>query len=550
MQHSTPLDSSFASARARGETIQARVEYVTNTHHVGSEPDDAIQMALTYAHASREEFLHGATAPGLIVSQARLFRAGGEAVLRGASGKLNRQTVADRVWTANSAAFRLNGSVEPFKEALDKLLLLTALTEFEPGASTTFIDAVASAVSGEDNRVEVRQELAEELENQRQKLDPNEDDSWPDEYVWTEVVQRLRDEVVAIVDKSADQSSTATLRDARLAIQTVGEVTLDIPYPIAPLGTSNSPSDLFAIPETDLEPVSPVDIHHTLRRNLPVVDDTNVPEQYGDVGVALLTIFDETIHQLRKLVSEEGIDLTAVGADELHSSLFTRVFGIDYGRGITNYESPLTSHPVENSIAGNSALRADGTNLNKLHLESFNRRGGFFAVTHPAKDKTSYEWTINPGVLNVQLSDNKVESDPLIPEAINTLEDLWWRRIRSEDARCAAAGAQCQRLRKHLVERYEDGIKGAMTLRDHLNRSVGTSVEEYLDCIDDPQLLRDAPQLESVPDGPFPASSDFIGQYYNCRPCSWGRSTDRSQDPTHQVVEEYISTPYEEKESE
>jgi hypothetical protein len=442
----------------------------------------------------------------------------------------------------------LHKAVGPFKEAIDKLILLTALTEFSSRANRPFTTAVAEAVGDDGDTEEIQTRLATMLDEQRKCLESGGKISWPDEYVWDAVIQRLRDDVLSIVAESAGQSDDSTsLQDARPAIQAVGQVTLGIPNPVAPLGTPPDRADVLAVPNVDLPAVSPDGLSQTLRPEPVSINKKKVRQRYGDVGTALFIIFRTSIKQLGRLVTEDGFDLTQVEASELRDALFKRTYGIKTSQGMQQYASPLTTLPVDNSFPGNSMLQGSGQIIDKLLMESFNERGRFIAATYPSDDRDGYNCILHPLFEDSVLDENTFD-DPLIPRSVESVRQLWWRRVLSNDARAAALSTQAETFRTAVKEAYSFP-SGPPRITEQLPRDISLVTQEdvqaYLDSLTKEsqwnRLVSDAEHLEDV-EGPFVPSTEKVNIV--CSRCRWTGADECKHQPQHETISSFLATSF------
>jgi len=416
------FDDGFHSNSTAGRddpVTLACVDYMTNTHQLRVPTDDPERLALAYTVASREEFLHGRTVPGIVVSASRLKHAAGYALIE--ATRECPEPDPDLLGLARSAHETeqwIIDSIRPFKEAVDKFLLLTTISEVgsEQGAYPTLVREALVDEYGSDVGEAAEALISDHLDTELERINGELVDR---EYVDHRYIDMLRERIPRIVAHSTNRStSDLKITDYRSIIELVGTVALDVPYPIQPLGGDRSATlPLLELNDVDLEPKPSAEV--------PSLFDTHHGSNQDHRSETWVeTSLEATLNALENLVDEEELNLLEVNAANVRKLLVDRIYNVDPTEMPTMLDEapPLFTQPAAAAaeIPIDNLIDVPGGLLEKITLESFGEHGGFGAVVY--ESETGWERKRHP-----LLFDAPVEqpADPIVPDDGETFGELW-----------------------------------------------------------------------------------------------------------------------------
>ncbi|MFC6954823.1 hypothetical protein [Halorubellus litoreus] len=424
------------------EHVMARADYTTNTLRVHEAADDPIGMTLIHALVSREEFMHGEWSVGLVNSLSRLKLASIDALY----DALDDPTVrADRLRTLYDAwltAQTVEAAVEPFQEAVDKLQILSVVyddAEFPAKIQSTF-----DAVYGDEHDAdEIHDRLLSEIETQtaiaRGAVHAESDGALYVNPLYYHALSHATGTDSDDAAASDAQRELNRLSQRRSVAETVAQVTLDVPYPIAPLGP-DADFDALCVEGLDVDPIDPgaledryrvadEDIDEYLLAHADAIEDDDVQAALGtDVDAYADTwldhVFVSTLQALEALDDEIDERVHELDADDLRQRLSERVHGVDIDAAETMLDrpTPLLEVPAAatTDVPDQDLIGVEKEPLPKVLIEAFEQHGSFGAVVfQPTSDETKR-----------QLNYHAVDTDDLVdhpgvPDGVDSYQALW-----------------------------------------------------------------------------------------------------------------------------
>ena len=467
-----------------GEVI-ARFDDMTNTFHIHANSGDAERLGLVYALSSKEEILHSRTNIGTIVSKARLQHAAGQAILDTARRYQSEQTVDTNILElgrhAQEVAYKLHRDIAPFREAIDKLLIISTIGETSQngGVAETYYNRLANditTVTGEATASAVRTRLKQELTNTHKLVTGDvpaihEDGLYVDPRYFQPLVRRVP-QIAAASSTVTRDPAEISLQEIRPLIEIVANITLNIPRPVAPLGDDHQYGPL-SVPAVDLDPIAYnrlYDLYDVSDRE--VISCLSSPAKFADIQGQLAArangwvdrSFVTTLRVLEQVFDQTNIDplqLDDASLERVRRNAMETIYDINLRNSgtILDQGAPLFEFPVgeADDTPAKTPVGEDGTLLAKIALDIFSQQTGIAALTY---DSAEGRCLINPFIMTRSLADFE---DPIVPNDVETVGELW---------RCALVRKQCLtelvRLSKLDGEHHEgDGRKFAMELDAH-----------------------------------------------------------------------------------
>lgn len=424
------------------EHVMARADYTTNTLRVNESADDPYGMTLIHALVSREEFMHGEWSVGLVNSLSRLKLASIDALYDILDDPSVRDDRLRALYDAWLAAQTVEAAVEPFQEAVDKLQILSVVygdMEFPANIRDTF-----DAVYGDEHDAgEVHDRLLAEIETQtaiaRGAVHAENDGGL---YVNPLYYHALSHATGTEGDDAAEsdaQRELDRLSERRSVAETVAQVTLDVPYPIAPLGPDVA-FDSLRVEGLDVDPVAPADLEDRYRVADGAIDEYLLAHADAitdeDVRAALGTdadayedtwldhVFVSTLQALDSLDEDVDGRVHELDADDLRARLSERVHGVDVTTAETMLDrpTPLLDIPASatTDVPDQDLIGVEKEPLPKVLIEAFEQHGSFGAVVfQPSSDETKRQ--LNYHAVDV----DSLGDDPDVPEAVDSYQALW-----------------------------------------------------------------------------------------------------------------------------
>lgn len=424
------------------EHVMARADYTTNTLRVNEAADDPIGMTLIHALVSREEFMHGEWSVGLVNSLSRLKLASIDALY----DALDDPSVSgDRLRTlydAWLAAQTVEAAVEPFQEAVDKLQILSVVyddAEFPAKIQDTF-----DAVYGDEHDAdEVHDRLLAEIETQtaiaRGAVHAENDGALYVNPLYYHALSHATGTEGEDAAASDAQRELDRLSERRSVAETVAQVTLDVPHPIAPLGP-DADFDSLRVEGLDVDPIDPADLEARYRvaddaideyllAHADAIEDDDVRTALGAGADAyedtwLDHVFVSTLQALDALEEEIDGRVHELDADDLRGRLTERVHDVDVEAAETMLDrpTPLLEVPAAatTDVPDQDLIGVEKEPLPKVLIEAFEQHGSFGAVVfQPTSDETKR-----------QLNYHAVDADDLadrsdVPDGVDSYQALW-----------------------------------------------------------------------------------------------------------------------------
>jgi hypothetical protein len=447
--------------------LQALADYTTNTLRVYVPASNPVEMTIIHAFVSREEFMHGEWDAAIVHSCARLRIAAIELffdLLRSPThNPAERLKRIRKIW---QIAQTIDHAIEPFQEAVDKIQILSVIAGEEPFfdniqekfESEFGPDAVEEYYDGQE--VELSDVLEERVEEQRAIARGEKTaalDSRSNLYVnplYTFALATITSEGVDIENPDDDADlQFGQLSQHRPIAETVARVTLDIPFPIAPLGPDAIESELQvngltvdSMPLEDLRSqeglaarykVSKEDYERYLLTHLSRTENPDLRERLGPTveqydPTWLDAVFVSTLKAIDDL--QESGELPSDRAT-LRRTLSKEVHGVDISDPnvdtMVDRPTHLQSIPEEASLTDidNDYISEEGDPLPKIILEAFEQHGSFGAVIfRPTKGENNHEMNFHAVI------DDAVADHPDVPDDIASYEELWNHYLFGKEA--------------------------------------------------------------------------------------------------------------------
>lgn len=447
------------SSKAHGshlrEKLHARADYTTNTLRINVPADDPVEMTIIHAFVSREEFMHGEWNVSLIHSAARLRVAAIDALYEILANDGNTEKLS---WVQNQAydvAGSIDAHIQPFKEAVDKLQILSVVAGDKPFLGS--VEETFTEVFGDDGFERVKDNYPDATSFQERLLDEinkqeafaegrgKADHDGPSNLYVNPLYYFALDEIISKSQDDKQQSASEQILDQRAIAETIARVTLDIPYPVDPLnGEADHPSlqiDDIELPTITMEELNSQtgeaaryriteDEYETyLLEHLEKVEDRDIKSQIREQTNTskpswLDAIFVSTLKAYDRIGGQSRFDGTDV--EKLRQELSKEVHGVDITSTTTMLNKP--THLLE--IPAKASADADEMDLiNEPHeplpkvlLEAFEQHGSFGAVIFsPTDGEDRYQLNFHA------LVKGDVEGRSDIPEHIDSYQGLWER---------------------------------------------------------------------------------------------------------------------------
>jgi hypothetical protein len=424
------------------EYVMARADYTTNTLRVNEAADDPYGMTLIHALVSREEFMHGEWSVGLVNSLSRLKLGSIDALYDALDDPSVREDRLRTLYDAWLTAQTVEAAVEPFQEAVDKLQILSVVygdVEFPADIQSTF-----DAVYGDEHDAErIHERLLAEIETQteiaRGAVHAENDGALYVNPLYYHALSHATGTESDDATASDAQRELDRLSERRSVAETVAQVTLDVPHPIAPLGPDAAFEDL-RVEGLDVDPIDPGDLEDRYRVAEDAIDeyllahadaiaDDDVRAALGtDAGAYADTwldhVFVSTLQALDALDDEVDGRVHELDADDLRRRLSERVHGVDVAAAETMLDrpTPLLEIPATatTDVPDQDLIGVEKEPLPKVLIEAFEQHGSFGAVVfQPTSDETKRQ-------LNYHAVDAEDVADhPDVPEGIDSYQALW-----------------------------------------------------------------------------------------------------------------------------
>jgi hypothetical protein len=394
----------------------------------------------------------------IIHSLAHLSLASDDALQRIVTGEDDADTTTaylDVIDACQRAKTDVLGPMKPFVEAVDKFQLLSVIDE-------EFVNAVRDtyeAAEGEEATDEFDDYFhsvhEDEIEIATGQEVPDDDEL----YVNPLYFHALSDIVVtdwSKDDAEADNEGTQmNTTQGRAIAEAVARATLDVPFPIKPIGTDQFEwFDSLTTPAVEVAPISPAELrseegypmtesefnHYlgdypksTTEADSPgenvdgsVIDEIDFEYSYSEAEDDWVArAFVNARKALDDLHEGDEIDLAEIDSADLRQLLVERVHGVDIKSTATMLEQPpaLLDIPrkIETNTPDEDVMSAEGKPLPKVLMESFEQHGSFGSVVYNLSEtEVKYQ-------LNWHAKHKPVDSEryPHVPDGIDDYSDLW-----------------------------------------------------------------------------------------------------------------------------
>lgn len=516
-----PFEGGLNSRDGNKDESRATADWRTNSLQIQVPADKTDKMTIAAAFISREEFLHGKWVVAIMHTLGHLSLAADDVLEQclGSEQGLNEDTAIEYLEILDACQqtqHTLFTPMEPFIEAVDKFQLLSVIEkEFVNAVRETYEAAEGQKATDDfdEQFFQIHQQEVEVATGQQST-------SGDDIYVNPLYFHALSDIVTTDWEAQSNDVTTTTpsnTSQGRAIAEAVARATLDVPYPIDPLGKlAYSWFEPITAPGVELDSISPADLTSDDRYPMTedefdeylgdypktgdengedevvdtLVDDFDFEYTYKDAQQSWVArAFVNVRKALDDLQENEDINLGEIDPEELRHLLVERVHGVDTRAQTTmlDYATALLDIPrqVGTNVPEEDVMSAEGKPLPKVLMESFEHHGSFGAVVYNlTKDDTKYQ-------LNWHTKNLPVDADQYthVPENVDTYADLWhhyyfWQDIHQYEKETYSA------YRDHLIkilkgefdslEALEDGLErigdrlaGAITL-DDFSRSTTT----------------------------------------------------------------------------
>jgi hypothetical protein len=495
-EHQDGFESQGLTDQERTHT-RALVDYTTNTFRIYVPASDSVELGVVHALNSREEFLHGEWQVALVNTCARLRLAGIDALYTALGQPTTQATQIDLLTETWAVANAVDSVVAPFQEAVDKLQMLSVVDgdeQFIDDLSEQFAEHADDDLAGLD----FKERLTSEIEDQRDLArGAKVSGTFENGELYVNPLYYHALLAAAGVDEAKELST-----EARTIAETVARVTLDVPFPIAPLGDGER-ADGLAVADETVPPVTLNDLQTRSGQAARYAVDDELIERYllahidrigheqlrNRLGTSvdeydvtwLDAVFVTTLQALESLRAETDESLGAEEddtaeddtsiTDSLRRELSRRVHGVDPHETVTmlHQPTPLLELPQAIDVPDQDLINVPGGPLPKVLLESFGQHGSFAAVVFEPSEG-QYKRQLN--YYAIEQEDVSVADHPEVPDGIDSFAHLWEYYFVGKE------------LANALFNRHED-------YRQHL---IGCFCEAY----DDPDTLSAA--ISSVED--------------------------------------------------
>ncbi len=478
--------------------LWALADYTLNTLRVFEPANKPGKMTIVHALSSREEFMHGDWNVGLIHSVARLRLAAIDALY-----EILADQDPDRwdelfpvIHDAWIAADRIDEAVKPFQEAVDKLQVLSVINdddEFLRKIEETF---EANYDHSEIDDIDIKTELEREIRMQSGIARGREVVDRESIYVNPLYYYALREAAKTGNDETSTGEGDQFPTDRAVA-ETVARVTLDIPFPIAPLNSEDEFAPLH-VDGIDFESVSVKDLNTMYDKRLATrysvskqdikdyilvhaeeVESESLRRRIGTTieeyeKTWLDDVFVTTIKALENLAEEA--DVTAMNPEELRRRLGMKVHGVDLSEEATmlDYPTHLLEIPAEASsdIPQQDLLSVEGDPLPKVLLEAFEQHGSFgAAVFRPVEGENMRQ--LNPHAMEVE----DLSEYPDVHESIESYQTLWERYFFGKEMMNTLFDRSDQYI-DHLIEQFADSYESIERFKQEFEAELHAIHEE------------------------------------------------------------------------
>lgn len=463
-----PLAQGFNSSSGPDGNIRATADPVTNSLRIRIPADNPDQMTVAAAFISREEFLHGKWNVGIVHTLAHLSLSAGDAlkqiVTADSTHNLSKDSYIEIIKACYRTESKLLGPMKPFVEAVDKFQLLSVIDE-------EFVNAVQETYKAAINKEEAREfdEFFEEVrKNEIEVATGQRPSAGENVYVNPLYFYALSDIVVSdwgeVTDQSSDTSGKNTAQGRTIA-EAVARATLDVPYPIEPLGTERSVElNPLCTPDVELDPINHSrlisdDMYPMSRQEFrqylgdyPKSDrpSSEVIGEFGDISVNEIEFneysyedaksdwvaraFVNVRKQLDNLRGRDDVELGEIDTEELRQLLVEGVHDVDVSTTSTMRDQPTAlldvPQKVETNAPNEDVMSAEGKPLPKVLMEAFEQHGSFGTVIYNlSENNTKYQQ-------NWHTKNYSVDSQHYlhVPAEIENYNQLWhyhyfWRGV-------------------------------------------------------------------------------------------------------------------------
>lgn len=470
------FEGGLQSRDAEEDEPRATADWRTNSLQIQIPADNTREMTIAAAFISREEFLHGKWVVAIMYTLGHLSLAADDALEQclAADHDLHEETVIeyleilDACQQTQTALFEPMG---PFIEAVDKFQLLSVIDkEFVTAVRETY-----EAAEGEEATDEFDDQFFK-IHQQEVAVATGQGTASDDEtYVNPLYFHALADIVTTDWGAQSDDDTTATLSNTsqgRAIAEAVARATLDVPYPIEPLGTTAySWFDPVTTPRVDLDSISPAalvsddrypmteDEFNRYLGDYPkagdedaedevvntFVDDFDFEYTYDDAQQSWVArAFVNARKALDDLRENHKIALDEIDPEDLRHLLVERVHGVDTRSQSTMLEYPTAlldiPRQVDPNVPEEDVMSAEGKPLPKVLMESFEHHGSFGAVVYNlTEDDRKYQ--LNWHTKNLPVDPHQYQH---IPKGVETYADLWHHYYFWQD------------IHQYLKETYND----------------------------------------------------------------------------------------------
>lgn len=475
-----------------------------NLFRVCVPPNDVERMAIVYGLAAREEYLHSRSDIGLVISQARLAHARDRAIVAAVETDDAEERYLNLAERIRARTERIRRDLNPFREAVDKLLVQSAMGNAieNRGLYAKELAENAARLSDEDISQDIVERFRKQLDHDSELIRGEErirDES--NLYVDPRYFKPFHEYVPGIIEANvASERTAATASDHRVIVELVATVAIDVPQPIQPLGTATwfEPLKTPAVECDSIEYSSLKDRYEVdsdrLRTYLGDPDEyEEYPSEklYEREGIWIDHALVRTVRELERIVDEQEIDLVDLNSRDLEAvrnELLEAVHGVTRSETntIQDQPHPLFERPSE-AAAGidvPNLVDVEGGFLARTALESFQQNSGIAALAYPDPEEGKLEYFINPLVDDVPIE--RVD-DPVVPDDVTTFGELWWRTY-IQRAVCSLFDRRCEEYRDVIYK----SVGSEMERSSGDRREGKTSPQNFVQERDDREILQKA----------------------------------------------------------
>jgi hypothetical protein len=482
---------------ARGQE-RATVNLATNTLRMKVPADDEVAMTKAAAHVLPEESLHGDWDVGVIHTLGQLTLTADRALERGIdaageAGALPAEHEAVMRDCERTIAALLE-PMTPFVEAVDKFQILSVLSA-DTAIEAAFRDSVADQVgeeAAERFSEEFRQTIQEELDVASGAIRPSADvDSYVNPVYFHALSHIAQRDWSDDTDREGGASGSRD-SDGRAVAEAVARATLDVPVPIAPLGTTQYSSfESLSLPEVDGDPLdvetlidgTTYDMTRTQYRDhiVPCLEDIEAEGFEFDYGEAsrnwVTRVFVNVLDALSELDADDSVVVGEMDRQALQDELVRRAHGVDPTSVMTMrdcstvmFDVPRQTTPVSYD---EDIMTQEGPPLPKILMASFEQHGSFAGVVYDLTEtETKHE-------LNwyVETESFSLSEDRHVPDHVEAFPALWRHVNFWHGMRQFARSGYWDLVRERLADRYEtlaafDDALAALPVEDVADASV------------------------------------------------------------------------------